>query len=115
LEHDWQGVHWDLLVEDGPSLRTWALDALPGAGADIPARALPPHRLIYLDYEGPISGGRGEVRRWDAGEARVEAWEEDWVRLRVAGRQLAGVVEGRALDDPDVEPRRWLFRLGKLS
>ena len=25
LEHRWDGVHWDFLVEDGPTLRTWAI------------------------------------------------------------------------------------------
>ncbi len=29
------------------------------------------HRLLYLDYEGPVSGNRGHVARWDWGEYRV--------------------------------------------
>ena len=117
LEHRWGGVHWDFLVEDGPALRTWAIDAPIVADADLPARALAPHRRLYLDYEGPIAGDRGTVHRWDAGTARVEAWAEREVRLRVEGGQLVGMVVLRAEPgpaDPD-GPRPWRFRLGKLS
>ena len=53
-------VHWDLMLEAGTSLRTWALAALPVAGESIAAEQLPDHRLHYLDYEGPISGNRGK-------------------------------------------------------
>ena len=113
LEHRWDGVHWDFLVEDGPSLRTWAIDGPIVEGQDIPARALPPHRRAYLDYEGEVSGGRGTVRRWDRGECRVLEWGEDRVRLEVRGGQLVGSVEFRSVEE---EGRRyWLFRLGKLS
>ena len=27
LEHDWDGVHWDFMLEAGERLRTWAIDA----------------------------------------------------------------------------------------
>jgi|YNPMSStandDraft_1061717.scaffolds.fasta_scaffold00672_2 hypothetical protein len=68
LEHDSpRGRHWDLMLEQEGKLRTWALAAPPDTAGPIPAEALADHRLAYLDYEGPISGGRGQVRRWDAG------------------------------------------------
>ncbi len=113
LEHRWAGVHWDFLVEDGSSLRTWAIDAPIEADADLPARVLPAHRLIYLDYEGEVSGGRGTVERWDSGSCEVLEWGEGRVRLAVRGGQLVGLVELRRVGDED--PRRWLFRFGKLS
>ncbi len=106
------GVHWDILVEDGPGLRTWAVDAPIEADVDLPARELPPHRSIYLDYEGEVSGGRGAVERWDSGTCEVLEWGVDRVRLAVRGRQLVGLVELRRAGD---EPLRWLFRFGKLS
>jgi hypothetical protein len=113
LEHEWNGVHWDFLVEDGPSLRTWAVDEPIVVGKDIPARALLPHRRVYLDYEGAVSGGRGTVRRWDSGVCVVLEWGEDLTRLEVRGDQLVGSVEFRNVEE---EGRRscW-FRLGKLS
>ncbi len=27
LEHTWNGVHWDFMLEAGEVLRTWAIDA----------------------------------------------------------------------------------------
>lgn len=113
LEHTHQGIHWDFLVEDGDALRTWAVDAPIVADADLPARALPPHRRVYLDYEGPISGDRGTVLRFDAGTCRVLTWDEDHARIELFGRQLVGLVELRRVGEPPT--RDWAFRLGKLS
>ena len=62
LEHDHPARHWDLMLEAGDVLRTWRLAAPPGADQPIGATATFEHRLAYLDYEGPISGGRGQSR-----------------------------------------------------
>src|SRR5262245_3351063 len=67
LEHDHPELHWDFMLEAGEVLRTWRLAAPPGAEGAIPATAVFDHRPFYLDYEGPVRGGRGFVRRWDAG------------------------------------------------
>jgi hypothetical protein len=68
LEHDHPDLHWDLMLEVGAMLRTWRLAAPPEPGRSIAAEPLADHRLAYLDYEGPVSGNRGRVRRWDHGE-----------------------------------------------
>ncbi len=58
LEHVWNGVHWDFMLECGEVLRTWAIDAPIVAGQrPVPARALADHRRIYLDYEGESRAG----------------------------------------------------------
>ena len=64
-------LHWDLMLETADRLRTWALESEPGPGRTIAARPLVDHRPEYLDYQGPLSGGRGAVSRWDAGEFRT--------------------------------------------
>lgn len=65
LEHDWPTRHWDLLLEDAGVLKAWRLLCEPtGDGRSEPNAD---HRLMYLDYEGPLSGGRGAVTRWDSG------------------------------------------------
>lgn len=74
LEHDWPTRHWDLLLEAGDVLRAWRLSADPEPGRDVPAEPNADHRLAYLDYEGPVSGGRGTVVRWAAGTFE---WVED--------------------------------------
>lgn len=84
------GLHWDLMFESGESLRSWALTELPVAGREIEAERLPDHRLAYLDYEGPISGDRGSVGRWDSGDFElISESPEEWV-LAIAGRRLSG-------------------------
>jgi hypothetical protein len=114
LEHHWNGVHWDLMFEEAEHLRTWALDAPIVSGVDLPARALGDHRLVYWEYEGEISGGRGSVRRVDRGEYQVEEWTAERVRARLAGTRLVGVVELWAISEG--ESKCWVCRFeGEVS
>lgn len=115
LEHRWDGVHWDFMLEDGEALRTWAIDAPVVPDADLPARALPDHRRIYLDYEGEISGDRGTVLRVDQGAYEVLVWEVDRVRVRLEGDQLVGEVEIRQSAPETGGCGTWIFRLGKVD
>ena len=124
LEHRWNGVHWDFMLEIAPGgmLRTWAIDAEIVAGRSLPARALGDHRSEYLDYEGEVSGGRGAVRRIDRGEYTVEIWTPERVRARLAGGQLAGLVELRAIGTggsgvgpSETSSCSWTFRLGNFD
>jgi hypothetical protein len=89
LEHDWPARHWDFLLEDGPVLKAWRLLAEPVYGVDIPAEANADHRPLYLDYEGPVSGGRGSVMRWDAGS--FEWQSTGYLRVRLFGDKLNGI------------------------
>lgn len=92
LDHDYPVQHWDFLLETGDVLRAWRLLAEPGVGRTVPAQPLTHHRTMYLDYEGPVSGGRGIVARWDAG---TFAWVRDDVDefvVDVAGGKLIGRV-----------------------
>jgi len=93
LEHTTpDGVHWDLLVErpGQEKLTTWRLLANPLEADDVPAERIADHRRLYLDYEGPISGGRGSVRRLDTGECECEVASDGIWRLRLRGRHLRG-------------------------
>lgn len=67
LTHDHPFPHWDLMFEVAGQLRTWRLLSEPGHGRTVRAERLADHRIAYLDYEGPLSGGRGSVSRWDYG------------------------------------------------
>lgn len=70
------------MLEEGNVLKTWALAELPqawsglsvsepfpviAASNTVEAEQLADHRPAYLDYEGPVSGERGTVRKLDAG------------------------------------------------
>lgn len=82
LEHDQRAaadpsgpvLHWDLMVEqpDGGLLATWRLHGNPLRGR-FPLRAerIADHRRAYLLHEGPVSGGRGLVRRLAQGTAEL--------------------------------------------
>jgi len=81
LHHDHPVPHWDLFLEAGAVLKAWRLFAEPRPDADIPAEANSDHRLPYLDYEGPVSGGRGTVTRVQAGTFAGElgqTWAVAW-------------------------------------
>lgn len=91
LAHDHPWPHLDLMLEDGPALRTWRLESDPEAGPTV-AEPLPAHRPAYLDYEGPVSGGRGTVVRRDAGTFAWLADDPDRVVVALAGGRLAGTL-----------------------
>lgn len=66
--------HFDLMFETAPGspLATWRADQWPLDGFT-PITPLGDHRAAYLDYEGPVAGGRGTVRRVTSGRHRVMA------------------------------------------
>ncbi len=105
LTHDWPVLHWDLLLEEGETLRAWRLLQEPiDESLPIDAEPLPPHRLFYLDYEGPVSGDRGTVTRWDRGTYRLLAETEHELQIEFAGGRLQG--EWR-LSKTLTSPERW--------
>lgn len=106
LIHDHPFLHWDLLLEQGDILRAWRLLREPDSGGDIPAEALPDHRRIYLEYEGPVSGDRGTVTQWDAGTFEPLFESADCLQVRLDGRNLQAIVELEA----DASESGWTFR-----
>jgi DNA polymerase Ligase (LigD) len=98
--------HWDFMLEFGRALRTWALSEEPAPGRDIAAKTLPDHRLEYLDYEGPISEGRGDVARWDSGDFDIEIDQPCELVVRLRGTKLDGLARLRA---NAAEAAQWHF------
>jgi hypothetical protein len=104
--------HWDFMLESDDSLRTWALGRLPrawhsaqlrtvdrhpecpslSASDVVDAEQLGAHRLAYLDYEGPVSGDRGEVTRIDRGEYVGDLESRRCWRIELVGGILQGAV-----------------------
>ncbi len=92
--------HWDFMLEHEGVLRTWELRELPTSWAhalsvpestdveSVPAIALPDHRLAYLDFEGPLSGNRGSVRRCDGGDYRLLREDRSSVEFELFGTVL---------------------------
>jgi hypothetical protein len=85
-------LHWDLMLEAGPVLRTWRLAAPLRCGEAIAATSVFDHRLHYLDYEGPISGGRGRVVRRERGTFTGNVQSESPIIVYLDGEHLKGVL-----------------------
>ena len=101
LQHETTGgVHFDFMLEMGGVLKTWSFSQSPLQGVEINAEALPDHRLAYLDYEGPVSGDRGSVTRWDRGTYEVECQSETELILQLKGEILMGRVSLRRSSAP---------------
>lgn len=86
-------MHWDLMLESEGVLWTWALPEMPTANTSLDCERLADHRIAYLDYEGPISGDRGDVRRVMSGEFRFEDVSGDRIRLLTTGGELSMQIE----------------------
>ena len=107
--------HWDLMLEVGETLRTWAVAQLPASWPEavhrtralhpgcaptatineVEAEQLGPHRRDYLEYEGQVSGGRGHVVRIDGGTYSTKSESPECWALAIAGQILSGTVELR--------------------
>lgn len=98
-------LHWDLMLEAGGALWTWALEQEPRFDATIVAWALADHRLDYLTYEGPISRNRGMVSRWDAGTYELVRQDDEELVVRMCGARLAAKATITRQGDDD---QRWI-------
>lgn len=97
-EHHATRLHFDLRLEIGGVLKSWAV---PKGVSMNPsdkrlAVAVPDHALSYIDFEGTIREGNygaGEVRIWDKGEFETD---EDAAR-QFANGKLALTLYGEKL------------------
>jgi len=102
--------HFDMMLEQADSLATWQFSQSPlqiGRGQQLTARRIGDHRPAYLTYEGPVSGGRGNVSIVERGDFRLIRTEEGRWELELHGRRLVGRFE---LIRRKTEPGEWLFR-----
>jgi hypothetical protein len=89
LEAD--GVLWTWELRELPATWARALGCeTAGATDSVPATRLADHRLAYLDYEGPVSGGRGSVTRVACGEFEWHAHLPECVEVVLQGDLLQG-------------------------
>lgn len=107
--------HWDLMLERGESLATWQLLSQPQSGevGPVPAVRIGDHRKAYLEYEGPVSGGRGQVQRFDHGEVVIQKFTDSVCQFWAAGRVLRGDYELRKTGVAGADSRGgWLLQKG---
>lgn len=109
LEHDSpRGLHFDFMLEAEGTLKTWALPHMPRPDVEMTCEALLDHRIDYLELEGPISGGRGSVARWDHGTyILLRQTDREWI-VSIEGTKIQGHV---TLHRASPTENRWIFRL----
>ena len=105
LIHDYPELHWDFMLEKEAVLRTWRLARQPSEAGPIDAEPLADHRLAYLDYEGPVSGNRGSVRRFDRGEFTLIAESAERIVVELCG----AVLRGTAVLERGGDEKNWTF------
>ena len=98
--HDWLVGTPEYLCEPGSGL--WTARISPASRdwhrlGRFDMTELPPHRRAYLDYQGPISDGRGTVVRIDRGSAVIRLWARDRIVWDVRLRHFKGVIEATRL------------------
>lgn len=85
--------HFDLMLEKHGKLLTWSITdilSLQKKGKAVQAKKLPDHRLLYLDYEGKISRGRGNVQIWDRGTYQAKQYHNAFIFINLKGNRLKG-------------------------
>jgi|SRR5581483_7260574 len=103
-----RAAHFDLMLECGETLRTWAMEKLPAHGETAIAERLPDHRLLYLDFEGEVQPQRGIVSRADAGQYDVDQDTAESLVVRLRGNKLRGIL---TLTLEDESAQRWRVAL----
>jgi hypothetical protein len=87
-----EGVHWDLMLEDGGILTTFRLEQPPqvALGRAVGAVKIFDHPLRFLTYEGPVQKGTGRVRIVDRGTCDLADEGKDVLTLELRGTVLQG-------------------------
>jgi bifunctional non-homologous end joining protein LigD len=94
-EHHSRRLHWDLRLEAGGVLKSWAVPkGIPlRPGEKRLAVQVEDHPIGYLDFQGTIPPGNygaGEVIIWDRGIYAPAAVTPDKVTFAARGRRLNG-------------------------
>ena len=93
--HDATTLHFDLRIQIGEVLRSWAVPKGPSLDPRVRRLAVPveDHSLAAGDYEGVRGGqerGTGAVIIWDEGDAEVIRDEPGHLSVLLRGSKLAG-------------------------
>jgi hypothetical protein len=98
--------HYDLMFETSPGseLATWRTSDWPLHHGSALAR-LADHRRAYLDYEGPVSGNRGTVKRITTGTYLLATNRDGLFEATLSdtGTELTFIKDG---------PERWVCYFG---
>jgi len=115
-EHHARRLHYDLRLENGGVLKSWAV---PKGMPESPrqrhlAVETEDHPIEYANFEGSIPEGQygaGTVKIWDKGHYETKVWEDNKIEFTLNGQRLKGryiLVRLKKAGDKD-----WLLLKGK--
>jgi len=107
--HDATTLHFDLRLQTGDVLRSWAVPKGPSLDPAVRRLAVPvaDHSLSAGEFEGVHEGatrGSGAVIIWDEGTVEISRSDEDHLSFTLRGRKLNGGFGLTRTGD-----RRWLL------
>jgi bifunctional non-homologous end joining protein LigD len=110
-EHHATRLHWDLRLEHGGALASWAI---PNGIPEDPkqnrkAVRTEDHPLEYLDFHGEIPKGNygaGKMTIWDQGTYELHLWTDKKVEVTFHGERLQGRY---GLFPAGEDPRDWMI------
>ncbi len=94
-EHHARNLHWDLRLEIGGVLKSWAVPKEPPETAGVKRLAIEAgdHPLSYVDFEGSIpegTYGAGTVKIWDSGSYVLYEHAPAKIIFNLNGKRLSG-------------------------
>lgn len=113
-EHHATHLHWDLRLEIGGMLKSWAIPKQPPRSKGIKRLAIQveDHLRSYADFEGEIPEGQygaGKVKIWDKGKFHLIDKKPNKMEFELKGIKLKGkylLVKTNYGSSPN---KSWLF------
>lgn len=113
-EHDSSHLHWDLRLEMGGILKSWALPKPPPVEYGVKRLAVQTedHPLSYSDFTGTIPEGEygaGTVKMWDKGKLIIKKLSEDSIHFELNGNKVKGEYVLIRFKGREESSKNWLF------
>lgn len=111
-EHHARNLHWDLRLEIGGTLKSWAVPKMPPTEKGLKRLAIQveDHPIEYASFEGTIPEGNygaGTVAIWDKGEFILEEMNDNKLTIELKGKKMNG--RYALIKAPNMGKNSWLF------